>query len=152
MGKSDPINWPKLLKSWVLIALGVLVAAATSDGIQYSNGWSLFIAVVLISLFNVILRPVLIFLALPFVVLTFGLGIFLINALLFMLVGAIVPGFDVASFWSALWGAVVVAFVSLLANLLLGSTKVQVHRTGPGQGGPQMRHRVDKKDDDVIDI
>lgn len=149
MDNSGKINWPKLLKSWALIALGVLLAAATSDGIQYADGMSLFVAVVLISLFNVILRPLLILLALPFVVLTFGLGIFIINALLFLLVGAIVPGFHVASFWSALWGAVVVAFVSLLVNVLLGGTQVQVRRVGPGQ---QPRPPVDKNDDDVIDI
>lgn len=149
MSRDNSINWPKLLKSWALIALGVLLAAATSEGIRYDNGTSLFVAVVLISLFNIILRPILILLALPFVVLTFGLGIFLINALLFMLVGAIVPGFTVVSFWSALWGAVVVGFVSLLANLAFGSTRVQVSRSRPGSANTKPKV---KNDDDVIDI
>jgi len=144
------MNWPKLLRSWVMLALGVLLAAWTSGGIHY-DGWpSLLVAVLLISFFNLILRPILILLALPLVVLTFGLGIFLINALLFLLVGALVPGFEVDSFWSALWAALVVGFVSLVANLLLGSTRVEVRRGPPGGGGPGRRAR--KQDDNVIDI
>lgn len=144
----ENLNWPKLFKSWVLIALGVLLAAWTSDGIHY-DGWpTLVVAVLLISFFNIILRPLLILLALPLVVLTLGLGIFLINALMFLLVGALVPGFEVGSFWSALWGAFVVAFVSMIANLLFGKTRVEVRRSGRcGSSQPSA-----KRDDDVIDI
>ena len=59
----------------------------------------LLVAAVLGAL-NVSLKPLLIFFALPFVIFTFGLGIIVINALLVMLAGAVVPGFEVASFWS----------------------------------------------------
>ena len=148
------INWSKLLKSWVLIALGVLVAAWTSSGIHY-DGWnSLLLAVILISFFNIILRPILILLALPFVILTFGLGIVLINALLFLLVGALVPGFEVASFGSALWAAIVVGLISLVTNMLFGASRVNIRvNQGPGQAHPHAgKRRVTQKDDDVIDI
>lgn len=149
----EQINWPKVLKSWVLIALGVLLAAWTSRGsISYDSTGSLALAVVLISLFNVLLRPLMVLLALPFVVLTLGLGIFVINALLFMLAGAITPGFEVASFWAALWGALVTGAVSLLANMLLGGTRVRVQVSGGGPGQGPGKRSLGKKDDDVIDI
>ncbi|WOO42837.1 phage holin family protein [Rubellicoccus peritrichatus] len=147
------INWPKVFKSWALIALGVLVAAWTSSGIHYEGWGSLLFAVVLISFFNVILRPILVLLALPFVILTLGLGIFLINALLFLLVGELVPGFEVASFGSALWGSIVVGVVSLVANLIFGTSRVEM-RVNRNHGGPQggLGKRRVPKDDDVIDI
>jgi len=145
-GKKDSLfAW---VRTWLLIALGVLLAAWTSDGIQFESEWSLVFAVLLISVLNVIIRPVLILFALPFVVLTFGLGIVIINALLFWLASAIVPGFEVTGFWAALWGAIVVGLTSLIANVLLGgpSVKVKVNRGRPGG------RRIKQPDDDVIDV
>lgn len=146
------MSWLKLLQSWALIALGVLIAASTSDGIQYDSRSTLIIVVLLISLFNMVIRPLLILFALPFVILTFGIGLVVINALVLLLVEVVVPGFHLASFWSALWAAVVISIVSLLANLLLGKgrIKISVQRNGPG-GGKGGRKDL-PKDDDVIDI
>lgn len=149
------INWLKLLQSWALCALGVLIAANTSSGISYDTTGALITVVLLVSLFNIIIRPLLILFALPFVVLTLGLGLVVINALILLLVEAIVPGFHLASFWSALWAAVVISIVSMIANLLLGRgrVKISVQRHGPGgtasRGSPR---RKLPKDDDVIDI
>ncbi|MEO0793922.1 MAG: phage holin family protein [Verrucomicrobiota bacterium] len=148
MNKPDSIGgW---FRSWILIALGVFLAAWTSDGIQFENNVSLLLAVLMISVLNVVLRPILILLTLPFVFLTLGLGIIIINALLFWLAGSIVPGFEVAGFWSALWGAIVVGFTSLIVNLFLGGTKVKVQRYNGNRrsiGGKR-----DRGDDDVIDV
>ena len=97
--------------------------------------------------------------ALPFIILTFGLGIWIINALLFLLVSNLVVGFTVDSFGDALAGALVVSLTGLAANLLFGKSKVQVRTSRPIQSvGPsadaQGRSNVQKpiKDDDVIDI
>jgi putative membrane protein len=78
--------------------------------------------------------------------------------LLFLLVGHLVHGFHVESFWHALWGAFVVSLTGAAANFLFGSSrvKVQVNR-GPGGRGPSgsgsaQQKRKPIKDDDVIDI
>lgn len=149
MAEPKAKNWLAWLRSWVLIALGVLLAAWTSDGISFRSDGSLVMGVLLISVLNVFLRPILLLFALPFVVLTLGLGIFLINALLFWLASSIVPGFEVAGFGSALWGAFVVSFTNWLATALLGGPRNVRVRVNRGQSGGK---RPDRRDDDVIDV
>ncbi|MGE9292542.1 MAG: phage holin family protein [Puniceicoccales bacterium] len=150
------INFLKLLQSWILIALGVLLASSLSDGVSYDSRGTFVLVVLLVSLFNLVIRPVLILFALPFVVFTFGLGLVVINALVLLLVEAVVPGFHLASFWSAIWVAIVISFVSLVANMLMGTSrvKVSVKRTGPPKDGPHgsSGKNLSNKDDDVIDI
>ncbi len=113
------VTFLRLLQSWVLLALGVLAAAYTARGISYEGTQALILAVLLLSVFNAILKPVLILFTFPFVVLSMGIGIFLINAFLFWLAGQVIPGFEVATFWSALWGAFVLAVVHLITHAFL---------------------------------
>lgn len=138
-----------MIWSWLLIALGVLLAERTSDGIFVDNGTSLVLGVLFISLLNIFLRPVLLLLTLPFVLLTLGLGIIVINALVFWIAGSIVPGFHVEGFWSALWGAIVVGLITLLANSFFGGpkTRIRVNRGNRGRGDGS-----GKKDENVIDV
>jgi putative membrane protein len=150
----------RLFKSWLLLALGVLIAANTAGGIRYEDGGSLVVAVLLLSLCNVFLKPLLVLFSLPFVILTFGLGIWLINALLFMFVGYLVEGFQVDGFGYALWGAFVVSLTGWLASVLFGSAgggnggggrrgvSVRVHRGRPDRG----RSGSIPDEEDVIDV
>lgn len=142
--------WPAWIKSWVLIALGVLIASHTVEGIHFDDGGSVLIVVLLVSLLNAALRPILVFLTLPFIILTFGLGVVVINAVIFLLVGKLVPGFTVDGFWPALWAAIVVGIVSFLVNLFLGGAAIRVHRGGPPGGGG--RSSGSGKNGGVIDI
>lgn len=154
-----------LFKSWLLIALGVLIASHVFAGIRYTDTGALLVAVLLLSLCNVFLKPLLMLFALPFIILTFGLGIWLINAVLFLLVGHLVGGFTVDSFGYALAGALVVSLTGAAANIFFGNARVnvQVSRGGPsarqgtrgprGPQGPQgQKKRPLKDDDDVIDV
>lgn len=146
----------KLLKSWLLLAIGVTIAAHTATGISYESGTALLVVVVLLSLCNLVLKPLLMLFSLPFIILTFGIGIWLINAALFLLVGALVDGFEVATFGNALWGALVVSLTGGVANLLFGGTKVRVDTarrgTPPRPKAPSARRPIKDDDDDVIDI
>ena len=137
----------KWIQTWALIALGVLLASLTSSGIHFADNGTLLWVVVLLSLFNLLLRPFLIFFALPFVIFTFGLGILVINALLIIFTAKLVDGFVVASFWSALWAAIVISAVSFIANALLGTKAVRIHTP---KKSPRSRPR--RKDDDIIDV
>lgn len=158
------MDFAQFVKRWLLITVGVLIASETSAGIHYDSFAALIVAVLLLSLCNVFLRPILMLFSLPFIILTMGLGIWIINALLFLLVGGLVRGFYVDSFWHALWGAVLVSFTGLVANMLFGTPgqarrgiNVQVHRTGTASAqaqNPASRPAPHKeiKDDDVIDV
>ena len=99
--------WVQLLVRWSILALGVTLASHLVPGIRYDSPTTLLVVVLLLSLFNAVLRPVLVLFTLPFIVLTMGLGMLVINALLFLFVGRLVEGFEVGSFWSALGGSVI---------------------------------------------
>ncbi len=148
----------KILKQALLIALGVLIASSIAPGIKYESPDALVLVVVLLTAFNLILRPLLILFALPFVILTFGLGILLINALLFYLVSELVEGFTVTNFWWALLGAFIVSLTNLGASLLLGSQKgafrfdVKINQRPPKGGAGDGSKKKSLRDDDVIDV
>lgn len=131
----------QLLVRWVVLALGVMLATKIVPGIACNDGPTLIAVVLLLSFFNAILKPLLVLFTLPFIIFTLGLGVVLINALLFLLVGELVKGFVVESFWSALGGSLVVSITHGLVSLLTRSA-------GP-PGRPPTRR---KKDDDVIDV
>ncbi len=105
----------KLLLHWLVSAAAIGIAAYLVPGIGITPVGALVLAVVLGAL-NLILRPVLLILTLPITVLTLGLFSLVINALLVMLAGYIVPGFTVAGFWSALLFSLVLS----IANLVFG--------------------------------
>jgi len=102
----------------------------------------LLIATLLLGLLNAIVRPVLILFALPLVILTLGLFIPIINALLLWWVGHL-KEFSVATFWDAIKGAIIISLVTMILNKLTGTTdnyKVRVSRTKrppppPSDGG-----------------
>ncbi len=139
-------GFAQLLLRWAVLAIGVVLATKIVRGIEYDSGMTLFVVVLLLSFFNAILKPLLLLFTLPFIVLTMGLGIIVINALLFLFVGKLVDGFYVAGFWSAVGGAVIVSITNMV---LSGLTKPRrVERAAP----PPVRPGVREKRDDVIDI
>jgi putative membrane protein len=161
------MDFKQLLKNWLFVAAGVVIASNTASGIHYDSSEALVVAVLLLSACNVFLKPVLMLFSLPFIILTFGIGIWVINALLFLFVGGLVSGFHIDSFGSALWGALVVSLTSALASLFFGAPgarsvniKVDRHMATPG-GRSEARRRSEtgrkpksivEDDDDVIDI
>jgi len=150
------MDFRKLLQQWVLLMIGVLLASHLIGGIHYESFGALIAVVLILSFLNLVLRPALIFLALPFVVVTMGFGILVINAFLFLFVGKVVPGFHVDGFWSAFWGAVVVSFVGFVTNVLLGTcnmkVKINTVNMSSQMGQNQQVRRQSLKDDDVIDV
>ncbi len=123
----------RFLAHLLVLALGVVIAARVVPGIHYDDGASLLVAVIVLSLVNTFLRPVLLLFTLPFILLTMGLGILVINAFLFLCVGYWVSGFYVDGFWSAVGGSVVVSLTGFVMNGLLRSgPKPPVPPAGPG--------------------
>jgi putative membrane protein len=147
----------QLLVQWLVMALGVTLATKLVDGISCDSTATLIVVVLLLNFFNAIIKPVLVLFTLPFIVLTLGLGVVVINALLFMFVGRLVDGFHVAGFWPAVWGALVVSVTNLILSGFTRRAAVPRKEAppegAPPQGAPPVRApRVKKKSDDVIDI
>lgn len=105
-----------LLLRWLLFALIIMFIAWLIPGITVSGVWSALLAVVIIGLVNIFIRPLLTFITLPINILTLGLFTFVVNALLFMLAGYITPGFEVSNFLNALLGSLLLAIFSIPIN------------------------------------
>jgi putative membrane protein len=136
----------QLFMRWAILALGVMLATKLGIGIRCDSGSTLLVVVVLLSFFNAILKPLMVLFTLPFILLTLGLGMVVINALLFLLVARLVDGFYVASFWSAVGGAIVVSVTNLILNVFTRGPR------GPGGGGGSPARAKKEKPADVIDI
>ena len=96
----------------MVLALAVWAATAIVPGIRYDDGTSLLAAALVLGVLNAFVKPILNILSLPFVVLTLGLFLLVINAVLLLLAAWLVPGFHVAGFWSAAGGSLVISIVS----------------------------------------
>jgi putative membrane protein len=129
--------WVQLLVRWSILALGVTLASHLVPGIRYDSPTTLLVVVLVLSLFNAVLRPLLVLFTLPFIVLTMGLGVLVINALLFLFVGRLVDGFEVSSFWSALGGSVIVSLTNLILSSMIRP------RPGSRRGSPPARDVID---------
>lgn len=122
-----------------ITGLAVLVASQIIPGIEVKSLASGIVAVVILSFLNAIVRPILYLLSAPFIVVTFGLFMVLINAFLLVVVSWLVKGFVVAGFWSAVGGALLISLVSVIANLWVseqGHIEIVTHR----QTGRKIRH------------
>jgi putative membrane protein len=110
-----------VLLRWLVLTVAVLTAARLLDGIHVDGIFPALLAAALLGILNAVLRPVLIFLTLPLNILTLGLFTFIINALLLLIVSAVIPGFDVVGFWTAVLGALIIGAASWLLNRFIGS-------------------------------
>ena len=108
-----------MLVRWLVLALGVTIAAKLVPGIRCDDGATLVTVVVLLSLFNTFLKPLLVLFTLPFILVTMGVGMIVINALLFLFVGRLGGGFHVGGFWSAVGGALVVSATNVIVSRLI---------------------------------
>jgi putative membrane protein len=110
-----------LLLRWLVLTVAVLAASGSLDGIHVDGLWPALAAAATLGVLNAFLRPLLI-------LLTLGLFTFLINALLLMIVSAVIPGFAVRGFWTAVLGALIIGVVSWILNAFVGG-RGRVERT-----------------------
>jgi putative membrane protein len=101
------------LLRWLLYSLAIIFIAWLIPGITVANFFSAMFVCLIMALLNAIIKPLLVFISMPINFLTLGLFMFVINALLFMLAGAIAPGFAVNGFFSALLGSVLLSIFAM---------------------------------------
>ena len=112
----------RFVQSWLINTLAVLLAAYIVQGIHYEKPLDLLVASLLLGILNAVLRPIIMMLTLPLVILTLGLFMLVINASLLYFVGFVLrPHFYVEGFGPAFWGALLISLVSVILNILTGT-------------------------------
>ena len=114
------------LTRWFVTTIAVTVAAQIT-GMHAEGLLPLLVAALLLGFFNAVIRPVLLVLSLPFILVTLGFFILVVNALMLWIVGKLVPGFHVDGFWTAFFGSIVVSIVSWFLNAIIGTSETQQH-------------------------
>jgi putative membrane protein len=110
----------KFLVSWLCNIIALYVAALIVPGVGYDGSfWPLVLAALVFGLLNMLVRPVLIFLTLPAVIVTFGLFILIINALMLYLTSALVHQYHIGGFWSTIGAVIVISVINLLLHSLV---------------------------------
>jgi putative membrane protein len=118
----------------MIAGVAVFLAVATVPGIEADTLSAGVAAVLVLTVLNLLLRPVLLILTLPLIVLSLGLFLVILNALLLELTAYVVKGFTVSGFWSAVGGAVVISIVTSILNLLTGDyRRVEIRSREPRQ-------------------
>lgn len=106
----------RIIINILVSGLAVFASAYVLPGVKVDSFLTAIIVALVLGLVNVFIKPALVFLTLPVTMLTLGLFIFVINALLVLLVAAIVPGFKVSGFWYAMLFSIVLSFVSWILH------------------------------------
>jgi len=119
-------NMRPFIIRWLCTTCAVAVAAWMT-GISYSGIWTLFAVALLLGLVNAFVRPVLLLLGLPFIVVTLGFAILILNALLFWMVSGLVPEFKVSGFWQAFFAALIVSIVNWALSLFFRTSDGRYH-------------------------
>ena len=109
----------RILLVWLINTLALIVVAYLVKGIAVSSFTAALIAALILGLLNAVIRPILVLLTLPVTILTLGLFIFVINALLFWFVGSFVKGFEVHGFLAGLVGSILFSIVSWVLSALV---------------------------------
>ena len=111
----------KIVLRWLLLAAALLLVAHFYAGVQVVGFGTALIAALVIGLLNALLRPVLVLLTLPVTLLTLGLFLFVINALMFYAAASLLNGFGVTGFGAALIGSLLYSACSLVIDVAMES-------------------------------
>jgi putative membrane protein len=107
----------KVLVRWLLLAAALLLVAHLYSGVQVASFGSAMVGALVLGLLNTLVRPLLVLLTLPVTLLTLGLFLFVINALMFWMAGSVLSGFQVASFGAALIGSLIYSLCGMFIDV-----------------------------------
>lgn len=111
------LRFMKLIVRWLLLAAALLLVAHLYTGVDVQSFTSALIAALVLGLFNTLLRPVLVMLTLPVTLITLGLFLFVINALLFWAAASVLTGFNVTGFGAALIGSLLYSLCGMVIDV-----------------------------------
>lgn len=105
-----------ILVKWLLSAIAVMITAYILPGVTVESFWAALIVAVILALFNAFLKPILVVLTIPITILSLGLFLLVINAIIILLTDAMIAGFMVNNFWWALAFSLIMAILGSLFN------------------------------------
>ena len=114
-----------------IASLGLWLASEWVDGLSFTSGGTLILAAILLGLVNGLVKPLVVLLTLPLTILTLGFFLLVVNGIMLALVAGLLPGFSIAGFWDAFWGALIVSIVSWIGSMFFGpkgAVQVTIHR------------------------
>jgi putative membrane protein len=109
----------KLIIRWLLLAAALLLVAHLYSGVQVASFGAAMIAALVLGLLNTLVRPLLVLLTLPVTLLTLGLFLFVINALMFWAAASLLDGFNVAGFGAALIGSLIYSLAGVVIDVAI---------------------------------
>ena len=126
-----PLSWQKpidlchnifmmlWIAQWILNALALYIVAHIVSGISLGSFGSAMIAIVVMSIINMLVKPLLFVLTLPITIVTFGLFTLILNAVMLILVSKFTPGFHVEGLWPALIGSLLYSIIATILHTLV---------------------------------
>lgn len=128
-------NLTPFLLHWAITATSLWVASHLFKGMRFDSTSALVVSALLLGLANAVVKPLLVFLTLPLTLLSFGLFLLVINALMLLLVAKLVNGFQLRGFGTAFWASMFIALLSwVLGSFVLGGTPEFTIQTAPLPG------------------
>jgi putative membrane protein len=122
-----------LLLRWMVLSIAVWLAAAIVPGVGYDRAQDVLIAALVLGILNAFVKPMLQLVSIPFILVTLGLFLIVINALLLRLTAWLVPGFHVAGFWPAAGGSLAISLVCVLLGYSSGPRPTVVRPPRPAR-------------------
>ncbi len=129
----------KLIIRWLLLAAALLLVAHLYSGVQVASFTSAMIAALVLGLLNTLVRPLLVLLTLPVTLLTLGLFLFVINALMFWAAASLLDGFNVAGFGAALIGSLIYSLAGVVIDVAMERL------FSPAASRPALRRRIPER-------
>jgi len=113
----------RLLAEWIIKAFILLLTTLIVPGFVIDSYLTALLVAAILGVLNMILKPILVFLTLPATIVTLGLFIFVINAVLLLIASSFVAGFHIESFMTAIVASIVISVLSLIVNAIFGISK-----------------------------
>lgn len=113
----------KFILKLVISAIAVMLSSALLSGVQVESWLSAFIVASFLALFNAVIYPILVFLTIPITIFTFGLFLFVLNAVIILMVDSAVTGFMIDGFWNALLFSLILSLITSIFEGISGINK-----------------------------
>ena len=110
----------RLLILWALNIAALFAADWIVNGIHFDDKWVVVIAALVFAIVNMIVKPIVTFLAIPLIILTLGIALFFVNLLMLYITSWIVPGFSISGFWSAVGATIIIWIVNSILSAVFG--------------------------------
>jgi putative membrane protein len=108
-----------MIKRWLVLTIAICLVPYVIQGVSVRSLTDALLAGLILGILNLIIKPILQIITLPINIITLGLFTLVINAILLEMVAWFIPGFYVATFWSAIWGGLMISIVSGILNWIL---------------------------------